>query len=117
MVSMLVFRVLDIDFLDIAIDLQIGKYKPFMKPNNMPLYVHKENNHPPSIIKNIPESINRRLSTISSNEEVFNEAAPAYKNALKSSGYEYQLKYEAIPDPAPNSAASRRRNRKRNFTW
>ena len=44
-----------IDFLDITMDLRTGKYKPFMKSNNTPLYVHKDSNHPPSIIKNIPE--------------------------------------------------------------
>ena len=30
-----------------------------------PLYVHKRSNHPPRIIDNIPQSINKRLSEIS----------------------------------------------------
>ena len=50
-----------IDFLDITLDLPSGSYKPFMKPNNTPIYVHRDSNHPPCIIRNIPESINRRF--------------------------------------------------------
>ena len=34
---------------------------PFNKPNNIPLYINKKSNHPPRIISNIPQSINRRL--------------------------------------------------------
>ena len=33
------------------LDLTTGTYKLFMKPNNTPLYVHKDSNHPPSITK------------------------------------------------------------------
>jgi len=58
-------------FLDITMDLQTGEYKPYMKPNNRPLHIHKESNHPPSIIKNMPENINQRLSAVTSNETVF----------------------------------------------
>ena len=72
-----------IDFLDITMDLRTGEHKPYMKPNNTPLYVHNKNNHPPNIIKNIPESINRRLSNISSNEKIFQKAIPHYPDAFK----------------------------------
>ena len=43
-----------IDFLDVTLDLNEGSYEPYTKPNNTPLYVHRESNHPPSIIQNIP---------------------------------------------------------------
>ncbi|KAJ8037403.1 hypothetical protein HOLleu_18211 [Holothuria leucospilota] len=56
-----------VNFLDITLDLRTSTYKPYVKPN-IPLYVHKQSNHPPLIIKNIPESINRRLSNISSDK-------------------------------------------------
>ena len=78
-----------VDFLDITLDLTTGTYKPFMIPYNTLLYVHKDSNHPPSITKNIPESINKRLSNISSNESIFDEAAPPYQEALKKSGYSW----------------------------
>ena len=49
---------------------------------------------PPNIIKNIPIAINKRLSELSNNEEVFNNAKKSYQEALKNSGYEHELKYE-----------------------
>ena len=65
-----------INFLDITLDLQSGIYKPYMKPNNTIQYVHALSNHPPNILKNIPDSVNKRLSLNSANETIFNEAAP-----------------------------------------
>ena len=67
-----------VNFLDMTLDLNEGIYKPYMKPGNTPLYIHRKSNHPPSITKNIPSAINRRLSNISMNERVFNEAIPPY---------------------------------------
>ena len=102
-----------IDFLDITMNLKTGEHKPYMKPNNTPLYVHKQSNHPPNIIKNIPESINRRLSNISSNEKIFKKAIPPYQDALKKSGYDYKLEYK----PTINQNNKPKNNRKRNITW
>ena len=45
-----------------------------MKPNNKLLYVHRLSNHPPALLKNIPQNINKRLTNISSTEQVFTEA-------------------------------------------
>ena len=47
-----------VDFLDVTMDLQKNTYQPFMKPNSPLLYVNNESNHPPSILRNIPKSIN-----------------------------------------------------------
>jgi hypothetical protein len=105
-----------VDFLDITLDLNTGIYKPFMKPNNVPLYVNRKSNHPPSIIKNIPESINRRLSKISANENSFKEAAPVYQKALEHSGYKYKLRYNP-PEDANSTTNNAKRKRKRQITW
>ena len=67
-----------VNFLDITLNLDLDLFKPYMKPNGSPLYVHKDSNHPRSILENIPKSINRRLSSISSNQEVFKAACPPY---------------------------------------
>lgn len=53
-----------------------------------------KSNHPPNIIRNIPEAISRRLSDISSDEDVFNEAALPYQEALRKSGYSYNLMFK-----------------------
>ena len=49
-------------FLDVTLDLNKGTHEPYTKPNNTPLYVNIERNHPPSITKNIPIAINKRLN-------------------------------------------------------
>ena len=103
-----------VNFLDISLDLKNNTYKPYIKPNDVPTYVHNQSNHPPSDLKNIPESVNKRLSTISANSEIFNNAAPIYQEALKKSGYTYQLKF----DPNTSTKASKKRHtRKRTITW
>ena len=49
------------DFLDVTFDLKFGTYYPYRKQNNEILYVHKQSNHPPSIIKQIPSMISKRV--------------------------------------------------------
>ena len=50
------------NFLDITLNLNNGKHYPYRKPNDRPMYIHKQSNHPPNIIKNLPASISRRIS-------------------------------------------------------
>ncbi len=104
-----------VDFLDITLNLKSGTFEPYTKPNNVPLYVHKDSNHPPSIIKNIPEGVNKRLSRISSNEAMFERAKPVYQESLNKSGYNYHLKYD--PEAKSDKNNSRKRTRSRNVTW
>lgn len=101
------------NFLDVTLDLNNGKFKPYSKPTNTPLYVHGKSNHPPTTTKNIPESVNRRMSEISSVEQVFNEAATPYQHALRNSGYTHKLEFRQPPQTLP----SRKRNRSRNIIW
>lgn len=104
-----------IDFLDITMNFNDGSYKPYMKPNNTPLYVNKRSNHPPNIKKNLPESINSRISSNSSNEDEFKRAAPPYQKALQQSGYEYKLQYNQNKNG--DSERTYKRNRNRAVTW
>ena len=76
-------------------DLPSGKYWPYKKPNNEPLYIHSKSNHPPSILKHLPKNINDRLSSISCDEAEFDKAKPAYEQALKNSGFNSTLTYTA----------------------
>jgi hypothetical protein len=105
-----------IDFLDTTMNLLTGTFKPFMKPNNNPLYVHKDSNHPSAVLNNIPDSINRRLSSISSNSATFDESTPAYQSALENSGYKYKLKFKP-PEPDTSNNTEKKRSRKRKVTW
>jgi hypothetical protein len=82
------------DFLDVMFDLDTNKYSPYRKPNNKPLYIHTKSNHPPTIIKELPDMINRRLTDLSCNEEEFNKAKGQYESALRNSGFNPELKFD-----------------------
>ena len=60
-----------VNYLDITLNLLDGTYKPYQKPENTIQYIHKESNHPPYIIKQIPIAIETRLSNHSSNGKFF----------------------------------------------
>ena len=62
-------------------------------------FVNAQSNHPPVILENIPEGVNKRLSEILPDEEAFNKAALAYQKALDESRHSYKLKYQ---QPARN---------------
>ena len=102
-----------VNYLDIQMNLNDNTYKPFRKANNLPLYIHKESKHPSSIIKKLPESISKRVSEISSNEAVFNNAKNIYNTALKSSGFNETLSYT----PSTENNREKSHNRKRKIIW
>ena len=83
-----------VNFLDVTLNLEKQSFKPFLKPCDSPLYVNSYSKHPPAVIKNIPAGINRRLSTISSSKELFDQAAPLYQREIDRNGYKFKLQYE-----------------------
>ena len=101
-------------FLDINLDLTTGKHKPYRKPNNPPMYINAKSNHPPSIIRNIPPGIGKRISNLSSSLEVFEQASDIYNDTLEQCGYEEKIKYH----PDNNSTSNRsKRKRRRKIIW
>ena len=86
-----------VDFLDITLDLRTGNYKPYKKPNDCINYIHKESNHTPAIINNIPKGIELRLSNNSSDSRLFEEEAKRYNRALKDNGHRRELKFTTSP--------------------
>ena len=103
-----------VNFLDVTLDLRSNIYKPYIKPNENIQYVNTSSDHPPHVIRNIPLGVNTRLSMLSCNEDIFNEAAPRYQDALKKSGYSYILKYSPIDS---NNVHSNHNRRSRNIIW
>jgi hypothetical protein len=57
-----------LNFLDLTLDLKNETFSPFRKPNDDTLYVDNRSNHPPSIINHIPSSINKRISSLFSDQ-------------------------------------------------
>jgi len=103
-------NLVEVDFLDVTLNLDSGKYFPFRKPNDTPLYINRQSNHPPTIIDQLPGMINRRLSDISCNKEEFDKAKGIYGTALNDSGYDHQLEFTDTNDTLPR--ANRKRSRK-----
>ena len=81
-----------VDFLDVTFDLDKNIYKPYRKPNNSSIYINKNSNYPPDILKQLPKSIAKRISETSSSEEIFNKSIKTYSKALKESGFTDELK-------------------------
>ena len=96
-----------VNFLDVTLDLQSGKDYPYTEEGNVPLYVHKKPNHLPSILKNVPDSINKRLSEISSDLQCFDDAKTVDQEALNKSGYNYNLSYNEPRNAIQHSLKNR----------
>ena len=103
-----------VNYLDITLDLNTGTYKPHRKPNDEILYIHAKCNHPANILKQLPISIETRLSNLSSNSEIFHEASKHYQNILNQSGYDYKLQCKPPNNENENKSKSSK-NRKRNI--
>lgn len=99
------------DFLDIYLKADDKSYKPYKKPNDNPLYINTESNHPKSIIKNIPDMVSKRLSNLSSDEKSFDEMKHDYESALRNSGFTDNIEFQTSK---PNT---NKRARKRKIIW
>ena len=102
-----------VNYLDAIFNLSDGTYKPCKKPNDETKYIQVDSDHPPSIIKQIPKSIETRLSSLSSSKEIFLEAAQYYEQNLASCGYKEKLTY--VEQSAKKTEGNKKR--KRNIIW
>ena len=98
------------DFLDVQLDLQTGEYYPYKKPNDQPMYVHRDSNHPLSILKQLPKMTAQRLSDLSCDKDEFDKSSNEYQEILKKSGFHTKLEYAPRP-------ARRTRRRRREVLW
>ena len=104
----------NVNFLDVNFDLSTSTYRPYMKDNEKPIYVHKNSNHPKKILENIPKSVNLRLSKISSDKNVFDLAKGPYQEALNHSGYDHVLEYDP---PVSSEQSHKKKSRGRKITY
>ena len=102
-----------VSFLDVAFDLNTGRYQAYRKPGDKPLSLNKRSNHPPIILKNLPSAIAQRVTSISADEEAFNhQVARTYHTALKESGFT-QINHKKVEHQVKRT----QRRRKRNIIW
>ena len=99
------------DFLDVTFNLAIKKYFPFRKANNTPLYINAFSNNPPTIIKQFPNMINKRISDLSCNEEEYGKVKSIYESALKDSEHFSSMSYNK------SITQNSQRNRNRKVIW
>ena len=101
-----------INFLDIDFSLNSESYQPYRKPNDEPLYINRHSNHPPTILSKLPQTISKRISSLSSNLELFTRAAQMYNTAPENAGYSKRINYDSkINENKPS------RNRELNIIW
>ena len=101
-----------VNFLDVNFDLKTELHQPYKKPNDTTVYVHVQSNHPPTIIKNIPAAVTKRLSNISSNQWTFDKNISHYKKALMEAGYVDNLRYSPQESSAVQKKPRQRNQRK-----
>ena len=53
------------DYLNVKSDLQNNSYKPYRKPDKLPVYIHKHSNHPQTIRNELLKSIAKTISDLS----------------------------------------------------
>ena len=77
------------NYLDVVFNLKKHVHEPYRKPEDDPVYINVDSDHPKHIIKHIPKMIEQRLSTLSSTKDIFDTQKAPYEKALKDSGYVY----------------------------
>ena len=77
----------------LTFDLVNEIYKTYRKPNNKPLYINKHFNRHPNILKQLPKSIEKRKSEISSNIDIFNRSIKIYNDVLHESNFKETLQF------------------------
>ena len=98
-----------VDFLDITFNLMNSSYKPYKKPNDALLYFNINSNNPLQIRKQLPIIINDRLSSNSSNADIFSSSQEEYKTALKNSGYK-NIDFKYIVENKNDNRRNRQRD-------
>ena len=71
-------------------------------------------NHPPTILNELCKSIAKRISDLSSSKNIFHDAIPVYKEALRKCGFTSDLVYTPKQqfDHNNNNEENKKRRRK-----
>ena len=80
------------------------------------VYIHKQSNHPPNILKELPKRIKKRISDISYDKNLFNKAKLTYKKALNNGGFT-EMFSNIKPGDQNITNREAKRKRKRKIIW
>ena len=104
-----------INFLDVTLNLTTGKYQPYNKPDNNPLYINILSNHPSSIIKNPPDNASERINTLSADERTFGKSKDLRNNTLAESGFKHKITFQKQQNTP--TVTNNNKNRRRKIIW
>ena len=105
-----------VNYLDVTVNLNDDSYRPYRNKNDETHHIHIQSDHPPSITKQLPRSIEKRLLQLSSSKDIFYGTAPYYEQCLASCEYNENLTYQEHGEYIEN-IKNIRKNRKRNNIW
>ena len=100
------------NFLDVTLNLSNNTHRPYRKPNSLLNFININSDHPYHIKKCLPVMTQKRLSTLSSNEKIFNEIKAPYETELRNRGFKCKLKYEKL-----DVDKKRKKPRNRHIMW
>ena len=83
-----------VNFLDVTLNLKKSIYCPYLTDSNKIIYVNTESNHALPIIKQLPKSVELRLSQLSVNKEIFKKSTTPCNEALTKAGHKQQMQYQ-----------------------
>ena len=104
-----------LEFLDVRLDLKEREYEVYIKPNTKTQYVNMKSNHPPAILKNLPQNTENRINKRCSTQTLFEKHAPRYNDILKRSGYNQTINY--CPPTQPLNYQPPKKSRTRKVIW
>ena len=104
-----------VNHLDVTFNLNDNSYRPDRKPNDEIHYILIQSDHPPSITKQLPRSIEKHLSQLSSSRDIFYQTIPYHEQRLASCGNNEKLTYQQQGKNIENNKKNIGKNRKRNI--
>ena len=104
-------NLIETDFLDITFNLATNKCFSFWKTNNTPFYINAFSNRMSTTMKQLPKMINKRISDLSCNKEVFDKVELVYEKALKDNWHFSSMSHNN------SNTKNTRRNRNRKVLW
>ena len=100
--------------LDVTLNLNDGSFRPWDKSDDVIQYINKEFNHHPNLIKQLPASIVKRISSNSFDEKIFQESSIYYEDTWNKATYIDKVAYHV---PSASNQENKNKNRQRNFVW
>ena len=105
-----------VDFLDVRFDLINNTYQPYRKSHSETVYISKQSNHPPNILKDLPKAIYKQITDTSFKKDIFDTAKTTYEEVLRIGGFNEELKYKN-KDSKEQTRNEGKSKRRRKIIW